>query len=303
MTSENEEEVADRAERSVSVVLPAFNEEESIGSLIKEIRGVLGSSVEVVVVDDGSTDATAAVAREHGAIVYQHHYNMGNGAAVKTGLRRARSGAVVLMDADGQHDPKDLPRLLEHIDDYDMVVGARTTGSASTWHRNLANKIYNGLATYVTQFPVMDLTSGFRVLRRKTAGSFLYLLPNRFSYPTTITLAVLKSGLRLKYVPIRSRSRLGKSKIKIVSDGPRFLLIIVKITTLFSPFRIFLPVSLLFFTLGMGYYTYTFVTQHRFTNMSMLLFVTSVIIFMLGLVAEQIAQLRMDRSEVDWNTR
>jgi len=303
MRSENEEGAAPGAERSVSVLMPAFNEEENIGSLIGEIRSTLGTEVEVVVVDDGSSDATAAVAREHGATVYQHPYNMGNGAAVKTGLRRVRSHVVVLMDADGQHDAKDIPRLLEHIGEYDMVVGSRTAASASSWHRNLANRIYNGLASYVTQFAVRDLTCGFRVLRRETARSFLYLLPNRFSYPTTITLAFLKSGLRVKYVPIRSRRRLGKSKIRIVTDGPRFLLIIVKIATLFSPFRIFLPVSLLFFTLGIGYYTYTFVTQHRFTNMSMLLFVTSVIIFMLGLVAEQIAQLRMDRSEEEWDAQ
>lgn len=299
MRNENEEGAAPGAERSVSVVMPAFNEEENIGSLIGEIRGTIGTDVEVVVVDDGSSDATAAVAREHGAVVYQHPYNMGNGAAVKTGLRRVRSHVVVLMDADGQHDAEDIPRLLEHIGEYDMVVGARTAGSASSRHRNLANRIYNALATYVTQFAVQDLTSGFRALRRETARNYIYLLPNRFSYPTTITLAFLRSGLRVKYVPIRSRSRLGKSKIRIVADGPRFLLIIVKIATLFSPFRIFLPVSLFFFTLGIGYYTYTFATQHRFTNMSMLLFVTSVIIFMLGLVAEQIAQLRMDRSEME----
>ncbi len=303
MGSDTEEYPAAEAERPVSVVMPAFNEEESIGPVIDEIRSVLGDRVEIVVVDDGSTDTTAEVAAEHGATVYKHPNNMGNGAAVKTGLRRARSRVIVLMDADGQHDPKDIPRLLEHIEDHDMVVGSRTAESDASWHRNIANRVYNGLATYVTQFPVQDLTCGFRVLRRETARSFLYLLPNRFSYPTTITLAVLKSGLRVKYVPIRARRRLGTSKIKIATDGPRFLLIIVKIATLFSPFRIFLPVSLLFFTLGIGYYTYTFVTQHRFTNMSMLLFVTSVIIFMLGLVAEQIAQLRMDRSEVEWDIR
>jgi len=303
MTSKEKERGASGVESSVSVVIPAFNEEESIGPIIGEIRNILGGGVEIVVVDDGSRDATAAVARERGATVYQHPYNMGNGAAVKTGLRRVRSDVVVLMDGDGQHDPKDIPRLLEHTGQYDMVVGSRTSGSASSWHRGLANRVYNGLASYVTQFPVGDLTSGFRAIRRETARSFLYLLPNRFSYPTTITLAVLKSGLRVKYVPIRSRARVGKSKIRIVTDGPRFLLIIVKIATLFSPFRIFLPVSLLFFTLGIGYYTYTFVTQHRFTNMSMLLFVTSVIIFMLGLVAEQVAELRMDRSEVDWDTQ
>jgi len=204
------------------------------------------------------------------------------------------------MDGDGQHDPADVAGLLAQKDTFDMVVGARSKGSETKWHRDLANKIFNGLATYVTKFKIHDLTSGFRVLRRVTARQFIYLLPNTFSYPSTITMAYLRSGRSVKYVPIKTRARKGKSKIKLLQDGVRFLLIITKIATLFSPFRVFLPVSFLFFFTGVMYYLYTFVTAHRFSNMSALLMTTSVIIFMMGLVSEQITQMRyelVDRDE------
>jgi glycosyltransferase involved in cell wall biosynthesis len=236
-------------------------------------------------------------AMDAGANVWPHPYNMGNGAAVKSGLRAARGDYVVLMDADGQHDPADIARLLEKADRFDMVVGARTKASKTKAHRNLANAIYNRFASYVTKFKIEDLTSGFRVMRRATVEQYIYLLPNTFSYPSTITMAYLRSGRSVAYVPIETARRVGKSKIKLVRDGTRFLLIITKIATLFAPLRIFMPVSLVFFLLGLGYYAFTYLTQGRFTNMSALLLNSSVIIFLIGLVSEQVTQLKYERTK------
>lgn len=281
---------------NVSIILPAFNEEQSIGSTIRAIRE-LYPEIEILVVDDGSKDNTARKAASAGAHVMKHPYNIGNGAAIKTGLRYASGDWVLMMDADGQHDPADIAKLLQYKDEFDMVVGARSKASKTSLHRDLANKVYNWLASYVTRFKVEDLTSGFRLVRNETVRKFIYLLPNTFSYPSTITMAYLRSGRSIKYVPIATKARRGKSKIKLFQDGIRFFLIITRIATLFSPFRIFLPVSFLFFVTGLGYYIFTYITQHRFTNMSALLLSSSIIIFMMGLVSEQISQMRYDRAE------
>jgi glycosyltransferase involved in cell wall biosynthesis len=280
---------------AVTVVLPAFNEAEVVGKTVKRIRE-LHPDFEILVVDDGSTDSTMQAAMDAGANVWPHPYNMGNGAAVKSGLRAARGDYVVLMDADGQHDPADIARLLEYADRFDMVVGARTKASKTKAHRNLANSIYNRFASYVTKFKIEDLTSGFRVMRRATVEQYIYLLPNTFSYPSTITMAYLRSGRSVTYVPIETARRVGKSKIKLVRDGTRFLLIITKIATLFAPLRIFMPVSLVFFLLGLGYYAFTYLTQGRFTNMSALLLNSAVIVFLIGLVSEQVTQLKYERT-------
>lgn len=280
----------------VTVLLPAYNEEGVIVATIKKIRA-LHPDFEILVVDDGSTDNTLHEAMAAGANVWPHPYNIGNGAAVKSGLRCAQGEWVVMMDADGQHQPEDIARLLEHRDAFDMVVGARTKTSETSAHRDLANWVYNQFASYVTRFNVEDLTSGFRLVRLSVAKQFIYLLPNTFSYPSTLTLGYLRSGRSVKYIPIQTKARTGKSKIKLIKDGTRFFLIITKIATLFSPFRVFLPMSFAFFITGICYYAYTFFTQGRFTNMSALLFNSSIIIFMIGLVAEQISQMRYDRVE------
>lgn len=280
----------------LEIIIPAYNEEENIAGVVKGVRERLGSGCRVTVVDDASEDKTAEVAQASGAEVIRHPCRMGNGASIKTGLRKARSSIVVLMDADGQHLPQDIPNLLRHIDKFDMVIGARDFSAFSL--RNAGNRFYNLFAGYITQAEIRDLTSGFRAVRREVILKFLYLFPNGFSYPTTSTLAFLKTGRPIKYVPISNTSRKrGKSKINLVNDGVRFCLIITRIATFFSPLRFFLPVSISFFICGLLLYLYTFLVFHRFTNMSALLFTTSVIIFMLGLISEQIAQLRMDRTE------
>lgn len=288
--------VEEKKKYEVTILLPAYNEEGVIGETIRKIR-VLHPEFEILVVDDGSTDNTMHEAIAAGANVWPHPYNIGNGAAIKSGLRCAQGEWVVMMDADGQHQPEDIARLLNHRDRFDMVVGARTEHSETSAHRDLANWVYNKFASYVTKFNVEDLTSGFRLVRLSVARQFIYLLPNTFSYPSTLTMGYLRSGRSVKYIPIQTKARTGKSKIKLVKDGARFFLIITKIATLFSPFRVFLPISFAFFVTGVCYYGYTFFTQGRFTNMSALLFNSAIIIFMIGLVAEQINQMRYDRVE------
>lgn len=275
----------------ISVVLPAKNEEASVGDIVRRIR-LSQAHCEIIVVNDGSTDDTAARAEEAGARVISHPRSMGNGAAIKTGARAASGDVIVFMDADGQHDPADIPRLIETLEGgYDMVVGARVSGSHASIGRGIANRFYNRLATYMTGHDVQDLTSGFRAVRTKRFREFLYLLPNGFSYPTTSTMAFFRAGYPLAYIPIRADRRVGESHIRLLHDGVRFLIIIFKVGTLYSPLKLFVPVALLFFLLATGWYGYTFLTQHRFTNMSALLYTGSVITFMMGLISEQITAL------------
>jgi glycosyltransferase involved in cell wall biosynthesis len=280
---------------SLSIVIPAYNEMHVIGDVINKIKQ-LHDDVEIIVVDDGSTDDTANVADQAGATVYSHPYNIGNGAAVKTGIRMGKGNIFVFMDGDGQHNPEDISGLLEYFPQYDMVVGERKRSGQASINRAIGNKVYNWLASYVTKYPVKDLTSGFRAIKAHIAKSYIYLLPNTYSYPTTITLGVLRDGNSVKYLPIEiNKRKSGKSSIRIVNDGVRFLMIIIRICTLYSPLRVFLPVSLLMFFLGLLRYLYSFLTEGRFTNMSALLFISSVIIFMMGLVSEQICQMRFER--------
>lgn len=277
--------------RSLSVVLPAKNESAAIGKVVESIRSLLPSA-EIIVVNDGSTDATAIVAEAAGAMVVTHPYSKGNGAAIKSGARAARGEVIVFMDADGQHDPADIPRLLERLaEGYDMVVGARQAGSQASVGRGLANTFYNRLATYMAGHKVDDLTSGFRAVRASKFREFIYLLPNGFSYPTTSTMAFFRAGYSVAYEPIHAAQRVGKSHIRPLKDGLRFLLIIFKIGTLYSPLKLFAPIAVMLFLLASSWYGYTLFEQGRFTNMSALLYTGSVMIFLMGLISEQITAL------------
>ena len=286
----------------VSVIIPAKNEAAALPGVLERIAAVFAArpsdSHEIVVVDDGSSDGTADAAAKAGARVVRHPYSMGNGAAVKAGMRAARGEVFVLMDADGQHAPEDVPMLLDALVGHAMVVGARTKGTGTGAHRGLANGVYNSLATYVVNRKVEDLTSGFRAISAEHARRFIYLLPNTFSYPTTITLAFFRAGLPVRYVPIEARARVGRSHIRIVRDGVRFLLIILRIATIFSPLKVFLPMSAALLLVGLGRWGWTFVTESgRFTGGAQLAIVTAVILFALALISEQVAALRFDRSE------
>lgn len=281
---------------SLSIILPAKNEAEGLRRTLPALRERFPEA-ELIVVDDGSTDDTAGIAAAHGARVLGSPYSMGNGAAIKRGARAATGEILVFMDADGQHDPASIPLLLEKLaQGYDMVVGARDGSGQANFHRGLANGFYNRLASHMTGHQIRDLTSGFRAARAAKFLEFLHLLPNGFSYPTTSTMAFFRSAYPVAYVPIPVAKRVGNgSHIRPIKDGIRFLLIIFKIATLYSPLKLFAPISALFFAAGLGYYGYTFVTLHRLTNMSTLLFSAAVIIFLIGLISEQITNLTYRR--------
>ncbi len=285
----------------VSIIIPTYNEGRIITDVIGSIHKIMGTlkrSYEILVIDDGSRDDTYEKAHNAGAVVISHPYNIGNGAAVKTGIRNAKGDVLVMMDGDGQHNPEYIPQLLDKIGQFDMVVGARTGDSESYLHRDIANGVYNLFASYICNKKIQDLTSGFRAIKAVIARQFVSLLPNTFSYPTTITMAVLRSGFSLAYVPIKTNRRTGKSKIRLLRDGSRFFLIIVKIATLFSPLRVFLPVSFSVFLIGLLYGLYKiFFLDVRYGPTSAMLISMAVLIFMVGLVSEQIAQLHYDRRE------
>ncbi len=286
---------------SLSVILPAKNEAHNLQALLPRVQAMLtgvNRDAEIIVIDDGSTDGTRQVCEAHGVRVISHPYSSGNGAAVKTGARAARGEVLAFMDADGQHDPELIPRLLDKLDEgYDMVVGARTAQAHAGAHRFAANAFYNWFASWMIGRPVPDLTSGLRVARSERFRRFLYLLPNGFSYPTTSTMSFFRSGYPVAYVPVPVQRRVGRSHIRLLRDGLRFLLIIFKIGTLYSPLKLFVPISAAFFMTGLGYYLYTYVTTNRFTNMSALLFVTSILVFVVGLLSEQITLLNFKDSD------
>ncbi|WP_019020999.1 glycosyltransferase family 2 protein [Thioalkalivibrio sp. ALE23] len=275
----------------LSIILPAKNEDAAIGPVVSALAGQFPEA-EILVVNDGSSDETEQVAREAGARVVTQPYSMGNGAAIKRGARSAHGEILVFMDADGQHDPADIPRLLERLDNgYDMAVGARQRGSQANVGRGLANRFYNRLASFMTGQRIEDLTSGFRAVRARLFREFLHLLPNGFSYPTTITMAFFRAGYPVCYVPIHAAKRIGQSHIRPIQDGIRFLLIIFKIGTLYSPLKLFVPVAFLHGLLGVGYYAFTFLTQGRLSLATIFMLTAGVTIFLIGLVSEQITQL------------
>jgi glycosyltransferase involved in cell wall biosynthesis len=277
-------------------VVPAFNEERAIGQLVTALRAGAAWH-EIIVVDDGSTDATGERAREAGATVVRHPYNKGNGAAVKTGIRAAAGDYVLILDGDGHHRAADAARLVSRLGEYDLVIGARSAGTQATRARMLGNAALNWLAGYLTSREVPDLTSGFRAARRASLREFLHLLPNGFSTPTTTTLAFIKAGYNVCFEPVEADARVGQSKIRLARDGAKFLLIVLKIVTMFSPLRVFLPISLAAFFVGSGYAAWTIATQSHVTNSSVLLIMLAVIVFLVGLVSEQIAALRFEGRE------
>ena len=289
----------ERPKLLVSIIIPAKNEGRNLESLLPRLHDSQPDA-EIIIVNDGSHDDTADIVRRNGARLIEHPYSMGNGAAIKTGARHAQGQILVFMDGDGQHDPQDIARLLAKMEEgYEMVVGARQADTHASLARRCANSLYNKFASIMTSYKIEDLTSGFRAARARHFRKFIYLLPNGFSYPTTSTMAFFRSGLPVAYVPIRATAREGKSHIRLFRDGAKFFIIILKIGALFSPMRLFLPISFSLFTLGIGYYAYTFSMWHRFTNMSALLFISSLLVFLIGIISEQISSLHYKGTEED----
>lgn len=280
----------------LSIILPAKNEAESLAALLPDLKSRFPDA-EIIVVNDGSDDNTREICDKNNVITINNPYSMGNGAAIKSGARKATGGTLLFMDADGQHEPKEIQPMLELLSQgYDMVVGSRTMDSHASIFRRIANGLYNYLASWMTGFRIKDLTSGFRAVNAEKFRRFTYLLPNGFSYPTTITMAFFRSAYPVAYHSIVAKKRTGKSKINLLKDGIRFFIIILKVGALFSPMRFFLPISLFFFITAVIYYAYTYIYYGRFTNMSALLFLTSVFIFLIGIMAEQISSLHYQRT-------
>ena len=276
-----------------SIVIPAFNEAVSIAAVVRALAAA-ARWLEILVVDDGSTDETGANAAAAGARVIRHPYNKGNGAAVKSGIRQASGLFILIVDADGQHRPADATRLVAQLDVYDLVVGARSGQTQATLARRIGNGVLNGLASYLTQQPIPDLTSGFRAARREYLLEFIHLLPNGFSTPTTTTMAFMRAGYSVRFEPIDAAQRAGVSKIRLGADGFNFFLILLKVITIFSPLRLFAPISAAAFVVGAVYGAWTIVTQSHVTNSSVLLILLSVVILLVGLVSEQISSLRIE---------
>ena len=275
----------------LSIILPAKNEAENLSALLPKLKSEF-PDVEIIVVNDGSDDETPNVAKQNSVTLISHPYTIGNGGAIKTGARSANGDVLIFMDADGQHDPEDVRHLIEQVKaGFDMAVGARRNHSHANSARFIGNFFYNRLASWITGHEIKDLTSGFRAARRDKFCEFLHMLPNGFSYPTTITMAFFKSGYNVSYVSIEAKPRTGKSHIRLIRDGLRFLLIIFRVGTLYSPLKLFLPISLFFLFTGFGYYLFTYFAYGRLTNMSVILFVTSILVFLIGLVSEQITNL------------
>lgn len=286
-----------KAQVDVSIVVPAKNEAENLKTFLPRLIAAM-PGVEYIIVNDGSSDNTIEVCKQNGVVVVTHPYSKGNGAAIKTGAKKASGDIIVFLDGDGQHKPEDIPRLLEKLaTGYDMVVGARDKQSQADSFRAIANGVYNWLSSAITGHKILDLTSGFRAVKAEKFKEFLYLLPNGFSYPTTSTMAFFRAGYSVGYMPIQTEQRLGESHISLLKDGIRFLLIIFKVGTLYSPLKIFLPVAAGFFGAGLLNYIYTYTTQGTFTNMSAVLFMTAIIVFLIGLVSEQVTALMYKDSD------
>lgn len=278
---------------STSVLIPAFNEAPAVADVVAALRREARWH-EIIVIDDGSTDGTAERADAAGAFVVRHPYNKGNGAAVKSGLRRSTGHYVLIVDADGQHQPSDAARLVDQLDRFELVIGARSSDSQASLTRRVGNAALNAIASYLTGQPIADLTSGFRAAHRDCMLEFIHLLPNGFSTPTTTTMAFVRAGYSVHFEPVVARQRQGNSKIRLGSDGARFALILLKVITIFSPLRLFLPISIAMFVVGTTYAAWTVVTQSHVTNSSVLLILGSIITLLIGLVSEQVASLRSE---------
>jgi glycosyltransferase involved in cell wall biosynthesis len=278
---------------TTSVVIPAYNEGQVIGEVVRDLAAA-GPWREIIVVDDGSLDETGAAAAAAGARVVRHPYNKGNGAAVKTGLRTATGEHILIVDADGQHPPHDAIRLVTPLGEYDLVVGARDGSTQATLFRRAGNAVLNALASYLSGRPIPDLTSGFRAARADCLREFIHMLPNGFSTPTTTTLAFVRAGYNVMFEPVHARARVGTSKIRLGSDGVKFVLILLRVITIFSPLRIFFPISVAALAAGVGYGAWTIATDGKIANGSVVLLMFAVIVFLVGLVSEQISTLRFD---------
>ncbi|MDZ7859562.1 MAG: glycosyltransferase family 2 protein [Candidatus Krumholzibacteriota bacterium] len=280
--------------KKISIVIPAYNEEDG---LVRALGGLMPMATdkgwEVIVVNDGSSDRTADVVLQHEAKLVSHPYNKGYGASLKTGIRNAAGQIIVIMDSDGQHDAADIEKLLIHMENYEMVVGAR---SKDVLIRAPGKKLLSIVANFLTGIKIPDLNSGFRAFYKDTVKSFMHFCPNGFSFSTTITLAFLREGFGVKYIPIEAEARVGRtSSVKFFRDGYKAFLLIIRVIVLFNPLKVFVPASLGLFFLGVLFTLYGIIAFGRAPNTGILIILSSVILFFMGILADQVSSIRRER--------
>ncbi|MCK5602424.1 glycosyltransferase family 2 protein [Candidatus Pacearchaeota archaeon] len=287
----------------LSVIVPAYNVKDSIGKFLEELKKYIyndkKNSYEIIVVDDGSNDGTGEILdRFEGIKVFHHMYNHGYGAALKTGFKNASGDIVIIMDSDGQHLPEDIPKFLEQIGNFDMVVGKRNRIVHSPWWRLPGKWFIECLASYLIKKRIPDLNSGFRAVWKESALKYLHLCPNGFSFSTTITLVFFNRGHSIGYVPIVSSKRRGSSRSTVSPlTGFETILLVLRIMTLFNPLRVFLPVSFVAVLIGILWGGQYVLMKRGVSVGSLLLVVTGILVFFFGLLADQIAELRKEKYE------
>lgn len=278
--------------KEISVIIPAYNEENTISEVVADLNKLSFVS-EIIVVDDGSTDSTRQKALESGAKVISHENNCGYGASLKTGIINSKNDIIAFVDADAQHNPEDLTLMSEYIDEHDMIIGARNPGAHSPLWRKPGKMLINMLANYLAGYKIPDLNCGLRLVKKKSIMPYLKILPDRFSFSTTSTIFFIKDGLRVKFIPINAKKRIGKSSLR-VHHGLDTVILVLRMITLFEPLKIFLPVSIAIFVIGFIYATHEFITIKRFGATSLFLGITSLLVFFFGLIADQIATIRKE---------
>lgn len=286
--------------KNISIIIPAYNEEKSIESLIKNVK-TLDIDKEIIVVNDGSTDDTEKIIKNISDIkTILHPYNKGNGAAVKTGILASSNENIIIIDADGQHNPEDVVKLIEELDNYDLVVGARTIDSDTEGIRDLGNYIFKKLGSYLTGIKIPDMTSGFRAFKKQHILRFFNLYPNGFSFPTTSTMCFLTTGLNVKFISIKSKKRAkgSISKIKPLRDGFKFILIILRIIML-NPLKIFLTAGGFFFFVGILWSFKTILNTGGFSAGGLLFLISGINLIFFGFIFDQIVALRKDFIQKD----
>lgn len=276
----------------VSIIIPVYNEREGISHVIESMQSLRekhGSRWEIIVVDDGSTDGTSDVLKNiQDVVLVQHSLNRGYGAAIKTGIKHAKYDTIIISDADGTYSANDIPKLLGQLSKCEMVVGNRENSNFLS-ARRLAKWIITRLANYLTGVKIPDLNSGLRAMKKDIVTKFLHLLPDGFSFTTTITLAMLTNDYDVEFVPIEYKMRSGKSKIRPIRDTLNFIQLVIRTVLYFDPLKVFLPISIFFFISSLAVFIFTYLFTPRVMDITaVILFISGVQMLAIGMIADLI---------------
>jgi glycosyltransferase involved in cell wall biosynthesis len=281
---------------NISIIIPAFNEEEVIGSVVQSIHSAFPDS-EIIVVNDGSTDNTAAELSKSGVIILNHDLNRGYGASLKTGARAARRDYVLFCDGDGQHSVEDVRRLMNECDGYDLVVGARKSDSHRPFLRRPGKFVMRKYSEFLAGTKIPDLNSGLRIFKRDTLMRYLHLMPDGFSFSTTSTFTMIKSNRKYKYIPITVQKRIGKSSVRQLKHGPQALMLMLRLAVLFEPLKLFLWIAGILFILSLASLAIDMCSAGGFSDTTVILSIATIIIFMSGLLCDQVSAMRREKHE------